>query len=80
MPVNCAGHMVIIRVNDAITGWSYYNNTAYVPQNRPTAWWRVKNLLKCSYRTGLVMEGTLLQTGEFALDNATPEHQPSAPL
>jgi hypothetical protein len=76
--VNYAGRTVTIRVNDAITGRSFYNNTVYVPQDRPTAWWSINNLPTGSYKAELVMEGTLLQTCEFAVDNPTPARRSPA--
>jgi hypothetical protein len=70
--VNYAGRTVTIQVSDATTGRSVYNNTVYVPQDRPTVWWSITNLLTGSYKAELVMEGTRLQTCEFAVDNPTP--------
>jgi hypothetical protein len=76
--VNYASRTVTIRVNDALTGRSFYNNTVYVPQDRATAWWSINNLPTGSYKAELVMEGTLLQTCEFAVDNPVPARRSPA--
>jgi hypothetical protein len=76
--VNYAGRTVTIRVNDAITGRTFYNNTVYVPQDRAMAWWSINNLVTGSYKAELVMEGTRLQTCDFAVDNPTPERRSPA--
>jgi hypothetical protein len=77
--VNYAGRTVTIRVNDAITGTMFYNNTVYVPENRTTVWWNVETLITGTYEAELLMGGTLVQTCHFAVNNPTPRRRSPAP-
>ncbi len=73
--VNYGGRTVTIRVTDLVTGTIFYNNTVYVPQDRATSWWSVKTLVAGTYRAELLLEGTHLQTCEFAVNSPVPKRQ-----
>jgi hypothetical protein len=75
--VNYAGRTVTIRVND-VTGAMFWFNTVNVPQDRATAWWSLETLPTGLYKAELVMEGTLLQTCDFGVNNPTPRRRSPA--
>ena len=72
--VNYAGRTVTIRVI-GVGGAMHWFNTVYVPQDRVTAWWSLETLPTGVYKAELVMEGTLLQTCGFAVNNPTPRRR-----
>jgi len=73
--VNYAGRTVTIRVSN-IAGVMLWNNTVYVPQDRPAAWWSLEALPTGAYKAELVMEGTFLQSCRFEVNNPTPTRRP----
>ena len=75
--VNYAGRTVTIRVND-VSGSMVWFDTVYVPQGRATAWWSLETLPTGLYKAELVMEGTLLQTVGFGVNNPTPTRRSPA--
>jgi len=72
--VNYAGRTVTIRVND-VAGATFWFDTVYVPQDRVTAWWSLETLPTGLYKAELVMEGTILQTCGFGVNNPTPRQR-----
>ncbi len=70
--MNYEGRTVTIRVNDAVTGGIFWNNTLYLPQDQTTAWWSLKTLPTGAYTAELLMGGTLLQTCNFHIENPAP--------
>ena len=72
--VNYAGRTVTIRVND-VGGAMVWFDTVYVPQAGATAWWSLETLPAGLYKADLVMEGTLLQTCSFQVNNPTPRRR-----
>ena len=72
--VNYAGRTVTIRVND-VSGSMVWFDTVYVPQGRATAWWSLETLPTGLYKADLVMEGTLLQSCSFEVNNPTPRRR-----
>ena len=69
--VNYAGRTVTIRVND-VGGAMVWFDTVYVPQEGAAAWWSLETLPAGLYKADLVMEGTLLQSCSFQVNNLTP--------
>ncbi len=72
--VNYAGRTVTIRVND-VSGVMVWFDTVYVPQEDATAWWSLKTLPTGLYKADLVMEGTVLQSCSFEVNNPTPRRR-----
>ncbi len=72
--VNYAGRTVTIRVKN-FAGAMVWFDTVYVPQDRATAWWSLETLPAGLYEAELVMEGTLLQSCSFQVNNPTPRRR-----
>ena len=72
--VNYAGRTVTIRVND-VSGAMVWFDTVYVPQTGATAWCSLETLSTGLYKADLVMEGILLQSCSFEVNNPTPRRR-----